>query len=155
MVAVLQHWILLLFKVTTYGGITFIPRTDVTLLIRDSPRVPGDHHHWQSNPFLAIAFLRRFCQSCLFRLGLHFSEFRNSNISTEHGRQPCVQPPSLEDQSTFFCDVTARPLPTFQKLRGYAKQVESLVRELELHETTSPGKDSYWCWPWNWPHFQS
>jgi hypothetical protein len=22
------------------------------------------HHHWQNRPFLAIAFLRRFCQIC-------------------------------------------------------------------------------------------
>jgi hypothetical protein len=53
------------------------------------------HHHRQNSPFLAIAFLRRFCQTCL---ELDHSDFTSLDFATVMFLQSkviCLMPDSL------------------------------------------------------------
>jgi hypothetical protein len=142
MVADLQHWFLLLFEVTAYSGITFIPRTDVTLWIWDSPRVPGDHHHWQNSHFWAIAFLRRFCQTWLFRHGLAHPVCTSLNFATVRviSLQSTVvsrasSPPTWRIRGRKnFCDVAARPSRRSRR----CKATPSNLNGTRWNSTTQP-----------------
>jgi hypothetical protein len=58
------------------------------------------YHHRKNSPFWAIAFLRIFCQ---IAFSFHFFGFRNNNVFTEQGRQPCVQPPAWRIKSLYLC----------------------------------------------------
>jgi hypothetical protein len=40
------------------------------------------HHHWKNSPFGAIVFLRRFCQTCLFRPELDHPVFTFLDFAT-------------------------------------------------------------------------
>jgi hypothetical protein len=54
---------------------------------------------WQSSPFGATAFLRRFYKIVS---AFHFFRFDTTIFFTEQGRQPCVQPPNMEGQVPVF-----------------------------------------------------
>jgi hypothetical protein len=63
---------------------------------------PHHHHHWRQNSlFSAIVFLRRFCQTCLFRRELNHPvftslEFRNVIFLTDQGPGLCIYVPQWE-----------------------------------------------------------
>jgi hypothetical protein len=58
------------------------------------------YHHRQNTPFLAIAFLGRFCP---IPSDFHVFGFRNSNLFTEQVLQSCVQPPMWMTRFVYLC----------------------------------------------------
>jgi hypothetical protein len=60
------------------------------------------HHNWQNCPFIAIAFLRRFCQICPFLgirpSGFHFYGFHNNSFFYRARSSALRRTPNLEDQ---------------------------------------------------------
>jgi hypothetical protein len=48
----------------------------------------------------------------------HFFESRNTIFFTEQGRQPCVQPPNLEDQISVFMSPSDRVVQLYPQAPG-------------------------------------
>jgi hypothetical protein len=69
----------------------------------------------QNTCFWAIAFLRKFCQTCLFHREFDHTVFTSLDFAkvmffTEQGHQPCVQPPTWKTRSPYLClPVTGLP----------------------------------------------
>jgi hypothetical protein len=49
---------------------------------------------------------------------LHFFAFGDSNFLTEQGRQPCVQPPNMEDQVPVFMSPSDRVAQLYPQAPG-------------------------------------
>jgi hypothetical protein len=70
------------------------------------------HHHWKNGPFWTIIFLRRFCQTYLFRHELDHLVFISSDFVTVFfyaSRSLALHPtPNLEDQVPVFMSPSER-----------------------------------------------
>jgi hypothetical protein len=84
-----------------------LPFDAVCSVATGSVRKKSHRHHWQNSPYLAVAFLRSFCQSWF---GFHFFGFRNSNCFTEQGRQPFVLPRIWGTRSLYLCPPQGGPV---------------------------------------------
>jgi hypothetical protein len=73
------------------------------------------YHSWQNSFSAAIVFLRRFCQ---IASGFHFFGFCNKIFFSEQGRQPCAQPPNLEDQVPVFRSPSDRVAQLYPQSSG-------------------------------------